>query len=529
MLRECKNYKFNTVIPGVRSLLASAMVFAAVLLLAAVPVQAKDGTIIVARGVDADILDVHFATTTQSGQVVGLIFDNLVTLDAENKIYPGLAESWEISEDGLTHTFKIRDGIKCHDGSTFDAEAVKWNLDRITNPKHPSPNVSSWGPISDYRVEGDKVIINYSKPYGPLLTLIGSMNLELMCPSCVEGESFTKPIGTGPWKFVEWVRNDHVKLERNPNYRNFHPLVANPGPPYEKYLVIRVIPEAVARMAALRTGEVHFAEPSLEEAAKLAEDPDYTVHAAKLSGQQLWVAFTWRIPPLDDPRVRRAVGYALDRNLYAEVGFEGLAEPSLCPVALRMFSADQEKCAEWGQSYDPERAIDLLKEAGYGPDNPIDVVLSVHRLPGWDLMHQMMQQHLKAVGINAKIETREVAAFFDHMRSENHRTEGPPVIWTMGFSGPDPDYLNRVWHRPGFVEMGINEELDRLTDEQRALAGPERLQKLLEIHKYLLTNAYCIPLLSPGWNWLMASRSNITGFRQVHVVTLKFNDVRLPD
>ena len=529
MQRNYKNYKLDSGLLSLRSLLAIVIVFAAALLPLGGQIQAKDSTIIAARGVDADILDVHFSTTTQSGQVCGLIYDNLVTLDAESNLHPGLAESWEISEDKLTYTFKIRDGLQCHDGSIFDAEAAKWNLDRLTNPKHPSPNVSSLGPISNYRVEGDKLIINHSKPYGPFLTLIGSMNLEWMCPSSVEGDSFKKPIGTGPWKFVEWVRNDHIKLERNPNYRNFHPLVKNPGPPHEKYLVIRVIPEAVARMAALQTDEVHFVEPSLEEAAKLAKDPDYTVDAAKLSGQQLWAAFTWRIPPLDDPRVRQAVGYALDRNLYAKVAFEGLVEPGLCPIAPRMFSSDQDKCAEWGQSYNPERAIELLKEAGYGPKNPINVVLSVHKLPGWDLMHQMMQQHLKAVGINAKIETREVAAFFDHMRTENHRTEGPPVIWTMGYSGPDADYIQRVWHRPGFVEMGLNEEVDRMTDEQRVLVGQERLQKLLEIHKYLLTKAYCIPLLSPGWNWLMVSRSNITGFRQVHVGTLKFNDVRLPD
>ena len=125
-------------------------------------------------------------------------------------------------------------------------------------------------------------------------------------------------------------------------------------------------------------------------------------------------------------------------------------------------------------------------------------------------------------------QTREVAAFFDHMGGENKRTDGPPVIWTMGSSGPDPDYLANAWKLPGFTNMGISAELDKLLDEQRTLKGPERDAKLQEVSKYLLTNAYAIPLVSPGWNFVMAAPANVTGFRYSHVSGLKFNDVKLP-
>src|SRR5690606_8939717 len=159
----------------------------------------------------------------------------------------------------------------------------------------------------------------------------------------------------------------------------------------------------------------------------------------------------------------------VERGLYADIAFEGLVEPTYCPVAPYLLGSDQEKCAAWGVPEDPDLAAALLAEAGYGPDNPLDIVLSVHKLPGWDRMHEILLQRLASIGINATLEQREVAAFFDHMTSENHRTDGPPVIWTMGMSGVDPDYLHFLWHQPGFVNMGLNEELDAMLDAQRAL------------------------------------------------------------
>jgi peptide/nickel transport system substrate-binding protein len=488
--------------------------------------EAGEGTIIMARGVDADNLDPHLATTTQSGQINSLIFDTLVTLDEKTRVHPGLAEAWEISSDGRSYTFTIRKGIKCHDGSTFDANSVKWNFDRIANPETNSPSLANWGNFVGSSVSGNKITLKLDNPFGPLLTKAGSMAFELICPSSLSGAKYV-PIGTGPWKFVSWVRNDRIKLERYEGYKNFHPMVKNPGAPYEKYLEVRVIPEPIARMAALQTGEIHLTEPALEEASDLVKDPKYQIITSDYTGQQVWASFTWRFPPFDDVRVRRAVGYALDRNMYAAVAFEGLVKSSNCPIAPSFAAADQNKCAEWGQSYNIVEAKKLLAEAGYGPNNPINAVLSVHKLTGWDLMHQMMQQHLKAIGINVKIETREVAAFFDYMKTENQRTSGTPLIWTMGYSGPDPDYLHTSWSQPGFVNMGLNSDMDKMLEDQRVLTGQARNLKIQEIIKYLLSNAYAIPLVSPGWGWLMAASSNVTGFKYIHVSSMKLNDVKL--
>jgi ABC-type transport system substrate-binding protein len=505
---------------------AGAIAFAAALLSAGTALAAGD-EIIVARPQDSDSLDAHRVSTTISLQVMNQIYGNLLMLDEKGNLHGGLAESYTASADGKTYSFKMRPNVKCHDGTVFDAKAAKWNLDRVTDPKTASPNASSYGDIESVAADGDTLTVKLKSPYAPLPYFLAGPLAFFMCPSTIQGED-VKPVGTGPWKFVEWVRNDRIVLERNPDYVNVNPMVENPGAPYMAKLVFKAIPEGPARMAALKTGEVTFAEPSLQDAAEMAKDKTYKVYTAPRSGQQAYIGFTDKVPPFDDPRVRRAVGYAIDRNAFAEIAFEGLVQATSCPIAPGLVGSDQAKCAEWGTSYDPEKAKALLKEAGYGPDKPLDVVLSVSPLQGWDESHVLMQQQLAAVGINAKIESRQFASWVDYMTEQNKRTSGTPMIWTMGMSGVDPDYLVFLFQPPGYASQGIDDpQLQAMLKEQRALSGDARLAKLLDIQKLLLEKGYEIPTFSPGWFWLQASKSNVQGFKQGYMVMPIFNDVKI--
>jgi peptide/nickel transport system substrate-binding protein len=508
-----------------RTLVAAAL-GAAVCIGAAQAVGSKD--IIFARAQDADSLDPARVSTTISLQVMTQIYDNLLTMDANGNLHPGLASEWKGSNDAKTFTFRIRE-VKCHDGSMFNAAAAKWNIDRVINPATASPNASSFGDIASTTVNGDELTIKLNKPYSPLPGFLANPLSLMMCPSTVQGADI-RPVGTGPWRFVSWDRNNQLVLERNPDYRNGDPLVSNPGPPYADRLIFRVIPEGPARMAALRTGEVNFAEPSLQDAAGLAKDKDFKVYTGeKRSGQLAYVGFTAKIPPLNDPRVRQAVGYALDRNAMVEIGFNDLVQAADCPVAPGLQGYDSQKCAEWGQHYDPAKAKELLEQAGYGPDKPLHAELSVSPLQGWDESFVVIQQQLKAVGIDAKIETRQFASWVDYMSKKNRETTGTPAIWTMGMSGNDPDYLVFLWQPPGYAGQGIDDPaLQKMLVEQRALSGEARAQKILEIQKFLLTNAYEVPLFSPGWFWLAASKSDVEGFKQGYMTMPIFNDVKLP-
>ena len=480
----------------------------------------------VARSVDADGLDPHKASTTQSLQITNLIFDTLLTMDKDGSVHPGLASAWSMAEDGKTYSFTIRDGVKCHDGSAFDAAAAKASLDRALDPATVNPNLSAWGPITGSSVEGNALKVSLSEPYGPFTSFLTSIQAAFVCPSSFATADF-KPIGSGPFKLVSWTRNDRIELAANADYKNVNPLIQNPGKPNIDTLTFKVIPEAVARMAALRSGEADLVEPSLEEATDLKSDSNFKVYAAELSGQQMLAAFTWKIKPLDNPEIRKAIGMAMNRDAYANIAFEGLVKTANCPVAPNLFSTDEALCAGWGVKYDPDGAKAIMEKAGYTAANPLKVKLLVHKLPGWDQMHQIMQQDLAAINVQAEIETREVAAFFDHMKGENERTDGAPAVWTMGMSGVDPDYLYFLWKRPGFVNMGLNADLDALLEEQRKLSGDARAAKIHEIEKYLMENAYAVPLLSPGWNWLMASSAKVDGFKMGFMVSLLFNDVTI--
>ena len=491
---------------------------------------AATDTIVVARPQDADSMDTHRVSTTISLQAMTQVYGNMVHMDADANIVGGLAESVSVSEDGKTYTFNMRPGgVKCHDGTVFDAAAAKWNFDRVTNPDVASPNASSYGEVAGTRIEGDSLIVELAAPYSALLAFLAGPLAHFMCPSTIQGED-VNPVGTGPWKFVSWDRNNEIVFERYDDHVNFHPMIENPGAPHMKNLIYKTISEGPARMAALRTGEVHFAEPSLQDAAEMKDDPEYIVYTSPHSGQQAYIAFAHKIPPFDDPRARRAVGYAVDRNVFANIAFEGLVEATNCPIAPGLLGADQEKCAEWGTAYDPDKARELLAELGYGPDNPLKVILSVATLQGWDESHVIMQQQMAEVGIEAEMEVRQFAAWVDHMSVVNDSTEGTPVVWTMGMSGMDPDYLVFLWQRPGYANQGIEDPvLDQMLRDQRALQGEARKAKLLEIQQFLLENAYEIPTWSPGWFWLQASKSNVKGFRQTHMVTPIFNDVTIED
>ena len=511
-----------------RCLLASTLLSGLLPSLAS-PARAEPGDIVFARAQDADSLDVARVSTTISFQVMNQIYDNLLSLDAQGHVVGGLASSYTASPDNMTFTFKMRPGIKCHDGTPFDAAAAKWNIDRAVDPKTGSSNASSYGSITSTEASGDVLTVRLSKPYSPLPTFLGSAQSLMMCPSTIQGGD-VKPVGTGPWRFIEWVRNDRLVLARNPDYHNVASLVDNPGAPYAKRLIFRVIPEGPSRMAALKTGEVTFAEPSLQDAADLAKDKGYTVYTgAGRTGQLAYIGFTAKIPPLDDVRVRRAIGYAVDRDAMVDIGFNGLVQASPCPVAPGLVGYDPEKCAGWGTSYDPDKAKALLKEVGYGPDHPLDLILSVSPVQGWDESDVVMQQELAAVGINVKIEQRQFATWVDYMSGKNRDMTGTPAIWTMGMSGPDPDYLVFLFQSPGYAGQGIDDPaLQAMLVEQRGLSGEARAAKILDIQRFLLTKAYEVPLFSPGWFWLAASKSDVTGFKQGYNVMPIFNDVKLP-
>src|SRR5579871_4866577 len=292
---------------------AQAALAAMALLGAGAAAEAKD--VVWARYGDIDTLDPQRATSTLSLQVWSLIYDTLLATDKDGRPVPNLAQSWSVNDAGTEYTFKLHDGAKCHDGSALDANDVKYTIDRAFDDKSPSVTKASWGPIESATVVDPLTIkLKLKTPFVALIPFLADSFSSIICDSNKGADGFgtTTAIGSGPWKLVSWTKGDKIVLARNPAYVNFGKLAENKGAPYMDRLVISVVPEAQARLAALKTGEVDVAEPPFDDVADIKASGALKIVVAENTGQNVFWEFAVHRPPFDDARARQAVGYATD-------------------------------------------------------------------------------------------------------------------------------------------------------------------------------------------------------------------------
>jgi peptide/nickel transport system substrate-binding protein len=478
---------------------------------------APGGTLTYARDGDADSLDPHKTTTTLSWQVQSQLYETLTAFDADGNIVPNLAASWEISEDGLEYTFTLQEGVTFHDGTPFNAEAVKFTFDRFIDEATGNPSKASIGPLTGTEAVDEMTArMTFSAPFAPLLSFLTDPFAGILSPAAVEaaGDEFgNAPVGCGPFRFVEWVKGDHITLERFDEYKGFHPMYNHEGPAYLDQVIYRTMPEEQARLAALETGEVNMAEPPLEEVVRLQGDSNFTVNVAPNTGQLVFLEFAVHRAPFDDVRVRQAVGYAVDPALLVSIGLNDLAQTTQCTVGPGILGGNSEVCSTAGFSPDPERAKALLAEAGYG-DAPLPVTLATWTGGNREDVAQLIQNQLNQVGFEVKLETMDIGSLSARVKAENTTTEGNGFFDMMGWAWFDPDILYALFHSPGWVEGFSSPELDTMLEDQRTITDrDERLAKIDEIQQYILENAAMVPLFSPGWNWILVSPTSVQGFQ----------------
>nr|MBO2478386.1 glutathione ABC transporter substrate-binding protein [Bacillota bacterium] len=238
----------------IRRALPLAALFALVLALLTGPVFAQ-GRLIIASGTDAVTLDAHRITDSPSATVSEHITETLFELTPDGRIVPHLVQSYEVSEDGLVWTLHLRQGIRFHDGTPFNAAAVKYNLERILDPANAVTFRFLISPITSVDVvDEDTVRLTTAAPFAPILAHLTHSSIGMLSPAALEryGEDIARnPVGTGPFRLKEWVRNDRIVLERNPDYWG--------EPPQIDEIVFRVVPEDGARMLMVQTGEADVA------------------------------------------------------------------------------------------------------------------------------------------------------------------------------------------------------------------------------------------------------------------------------
>ena len=447
------------------------VVVALTVLTMAPPVLGRQ-TITVAVGADAVRLDPPDMTDNLSETVLRHIMDGLVEFDEQLNIKPALAERWEISKDGKDVTFYLRRGVRFHDGTPFNAQAVKANFDRILNGQ--LRRTSLYAPYVDsVEVRGPYTVVFHLKaPFGAFLHHLAHGAGLIQSPAAIErwGDKVGQhPVGTGPYRFVEWVPGDHITLEANPDYWR--------GRPKTDRIVFRVVPEDATRVFQLQTGEadvITWVPPS--EVPRLQGAAETNVIVAD-SLRVIYLGFNTLRRPFDDPRVRQAVNYAINKELIVSQVLGGFARVSDSPMAPKVNGY----CSTGGYPYNPEKARQLLREAGY--PNGLDVTLWAPQgryLKDYETA-VAIQAMLQQVGIRAQLRTFEWATYLRNI-FDVPKDQATYQMYLLGWapSTGDADWVLRPMfhssaHPPGDnASYYANPAVDRLIEQGMRISDPAR-------------------------------------------------------
>jgi len=473
-------------------------------------------------------IDPHINASAELGIPLTSVYDTLVyrvsdsNQDSGRQFVPGLAESWQVSEDGLTYTFQLRRDVSFHDGTPFNAEAVGVNLERIVNPDTQSQKARFLlGPFESVEVIDEyTVAIHLSTPYAPLLDGLAQVYLGMASPAALtewETDYQFHQVGTGPFKFVDYVPNDHLTLVRNDNYNWGPAIYDHPGPAYLDEIEFRFFTDPAGRALALEAGDADvMGELPPLDAARLRQDGRFAITPVAVPGQSLGLMLNTRQPPLDDARVRQALLFATDRTTIVQTIFGGESPPATGPLAAVSFGYDPSLAERY--PYNPQEALALLEEAGWidsdgdgtldkdGQPLALDAVLMT-----WGSVPevaQLVQSQWAEIGITLRTETLTYPAALEVAR------EGEYHIIPQNFSGSDPDLLRIYYHsdEPFNWSKMSDMSLDDLLDRARNISDPgQRIELYTQAQQRIMELALLVPIRDPVN--LNAANGRVKGLR----------------
>ena len=450
-------------------------------------------------------IDPHVNASSELGIPLTSVYDTLVYRDTETgEFVPGLAERWEVSDDGLVYTFYLRQDVTFHDDTPFDAEAVRFNLERITGPDLASQKARFMlGPYERAEVVDDHTIrIHLSEPFSPLLDTLSQVYLGMASPTAVEkwGEEYQlHQVGTGPFELAEYVPGDHLLLQRNPDY-DWGPSVYQNETAQVGEIEFRFFTDPATRSPALETGEADvMGEIPPQDAARLEESADFRIQAAPIPGASLMFFMNTTRPPLDDVRVRQALLYGTDRQAIISAVFRDTSPIAYGPLAAATLGYDP--AVRDYYPHDPAQAAALLKEAGWSDtdgDSILDqngepLVLGLY-LMGWGHMPevgQLLAAQWAELGIS--VESQVVS----YPEALEVGSTGQHHLIPFNLSSSDPDILRKFFHsQASFNWAKVNDNnLDSwLETAARASDQAERTALYSQIQIEVMDQALVIPV-----------------------------------
>ena len=456
-------------------------------------------------------------TTAWTTEALEDVVVKLVSRDTELNYRDGIAQSWEVSADGLVWTFTLKPGVMFHDGTPCDAEAIAWNIETMRDSGASSYLYSA---VED-AVAVDPVTLKLilKNPFPNLLYNVSNSFSGINSPTAVEkyGEDYgvTAVVGSGPYMFKEWVKGDHITLERNPDYAWGPSWMSNQGPAYFQTVIYQFIPEAVTKTMLLQAGEVDIVaevDPTAVSALKADSNVDIVVSSGK---RLIYMGLNVTKPPFDDLLVRQAMNYIVDRESITENVFHGAGLS-----AYTYLGPNVQPQVESPYTYDPQKASTLLAEAGWtkNKDGILEkngqqfaIILWTESITDRVQVATVLQSEMAEVGIKATIQQFDSGSYGDMFKTGEQQA----FIRLYGWDNMD---IIEWFFNSKRIARGVNKTrtnnslLDFLFVKAEAMPTPEERTFVYRlVHEYMLEQSAWVPIFYPAQ--VRAYRSDLGGYR----------------
>jgi peptide/nickel transport system substrate-binding protein len=471
------------------------------------------GTLVGALTGEPDTLDPATSVIYTGAQVYDNIFSKLIDIDTDGSFYGVLATQWAASDE-TTWVFDLVTNATFHNGEPFTPDDVVYTFERILDPATASAYSSLFDSIDSVTRTGDaQVTFTLKSPFGPFLTNLAN-NGQIVNQKAIEaGDPSRNPIGTGPFRFVEWVQGQHVTLEKNPDY-------FIDGKPFLDAVELRFLLVDQGRIDGLRSNELQWVDAvPLSQLQTLQSDSDFTYVTSPTAGIPDFLAMNVTAAPFDQPEVRQAVAWALNRTEIRDVAYFGAGEVGLAEVPSGSPWFDDADVYAGGPDID--RAKELLAAAGITDELTI-TYLGLPQYPELLKTGEVVREQLKAIGINMEIEQVDVSVWFDRYSSGDYQITSAYQERTV-----DPDNFYSLVVKTGAGANAMqysNPDLDAMIDAARQSSDDaERKTMYAEIRRIVQEEAPLIFVHYETINYLMTN--NVAGSTVNPTLVLRLENV----